>query len=188
MHQSPAVGLHLKGLACACLPFTLLDLQDSGISFITWAPSVNGRCDYDPSVNLPDCGGNKVGDVAAGGVFIDAEIPYGSCTGAPICVYAHDGQLKKGSGGAPEPNVPPSCYSSSNQLCAMCGPFVVTVRRCWIACRAAHQLFSCGCTPLRMQCATESVGCGLICFSYTHSRLPLARACVFMCLPRVSQS
>lgn len=130
----------------------LLGLQDSDISFITWAPSVNGRCDFDPSANLPDCGGNKVGDVAAGGVFIDAEIPYGSCTGAAVCVYAHDGQLKKGFGGAPEPNVPPSCYSSSNQLCAMCGPFVVTVR----SCRSAYALLGprqAACMkPLRRPC------------------------------------
>lgn len=107
----------------------LLCLQGSSISFITWAPSVNGKCDYDPGAGTPNCGSNKLEEIPSGAIFIDdATVPYGSCTGEPICVYVHDGQLGRGKDGLPETNVPPSCYSSANQLCAICGPFLVTVR------------------------------------------------------------
>eukprot|EP00892_Ulva_mutabilis_P003767 jgi/Ulvmu1/1762/UM118_0001.1 len=50
-----------------------------------------------------------------------------SCTWTPFCVYVHDGSLQKGKDGTPLEDVPSSCFSSTNQLCAMCS-FIVTVR------------------------------------------------------------
>eukprot|EP00892_Ulva_mutabilis_P003625 jgi/Ulvmu1/1634/UM113_0011.1 len=49
-----------------------------------------------------------------------------SCNGTPFCVYVHDGSLQKGKVGTPLGDVPGSCFSSTNQLCAMCS-FIVTI-------------------------------------------------------------
>lgn len=102
--------------------WTCLRVQaEEAVSFISWGPAgPNGEC-------TAGCGDNKVEELPPGAPFTKQPIPYGSCTGAPICVYVHDGTFRRGSTGVPLPGVPETCYSSQNQLCEMCGSYLVTV-------------------------------------------------------------
>lgn len=75
------------------------------------------------------CGTNKLEEVAPGQSILELTVPFGECTGAPVCQYVHDGLYRKGKGNDPQDGIPTDCYSSANQLCEMCGPFLVTVRR-----------------------------------------------------------
>eukprot|EP00892_Ulva_mutabilis_P002856 jgi/Ulvmu1/12571/UM092_0001.1 len=97
--------------------------KSSAVSFITWSPvDENGEC--------TECNGRKVEEVEPGTMlFSDVLTTYSadSCTGTPFCVYVHDGSLQKGKGGTPLGDVPGSCFSSTNQLCAMCS-YIVMVR------------------------------------------------------------
>lgn len=107
---------------CAQVTNNDLAVQATGsVSFITWSPAgPDGEC-------TAGCGDNRFDRVPPEAPVLALEVPFGSCSGAPICVYVHDGTFGRGSDGVPLADVPESCYSSQNQLCAMCS-YLVTVR------------------------------------------------------------
>ena len=92
-------------------------MQDSAISFITYSyPGPGGDC------STASCAGNKIENWSGDFHALIPKSGDGACANpdGPICIWVHDGAARRGPGDYLS-GIPSDCYSSSNQLCMMCG-------------------------------------------------------------------